>query len=337
VISLIQKIEQAFNYAWRVHSPRPIAERFSKYLSVIVIGPVLVFAALGTTASVMSMAFIQGMRDIEAVGALADIGTRLVPYLLIIAAFAFVYVFVPNTRVRLRSALVGALVAGVLWQTVGWGFASFVVTSTNYTAIYSGFAILVVFMIWLYLAWLILLVGASIAFYHQHPEQLASQRRELRLSARLKERLALVAGFLIGRGYLEQGVLWSAEELARQAAVPLEAMEDVLVALEERDLLTMTKDDPPKYVPARALETIPLKSVLDAVRTAEEASNLAARDLPSQRPVDELLRTIDGALDEALASRTLRDLVCGPEPMMRPVAPSHEKPEAPTGAGRAGP
>ena len=336
VVSLIQKIEQAFNHAWRVDSPRPLVERFSKYLSVIVIGPLLVFSALGTTASVMSMAFVQRMRNIEAVGVVVDTGAKLVPYLLIIAAFAFVYVFVPNTRVRLRSALVGALVAGILWQTVGWGFASFVVTSTNYTAIYSGFAILVVFMIWLYLAWLILLVGASIAFYHQHPEHLASRRRELRLSARIKERLALVAGFLIGRGYLEQGVMLSAEQLARQAGVPQESMEDVLRALQQRDLLTLTQDDPPRYVPARALETIPIKALLDAVRTAEETSSLAARDLPPQRAVDELLKAIDGALNEALQRRTLRDLVRAQEPPWRSVEPDKGERETPGGAGQAG-
>ncbi len=336
VISLIQKIEQAFNYAWRVHSPRPLAERFSKYLSVIVIGPLLVFSALGTTASVMSMAFIQRMRDIEAVGLVVDTGTKMLPYVLIIAAFAFVYVFVPNTRVRLRSALVGALVAGVLWQTVGWGFASFVVASTNFTAIYSGFAILVVFMIWLYLAWVILLIGASIAFYHQHPEHLASRRRELQLSARLKERLALVAAYLIGRGYLEQETLLSAEQLARKAGVPQAPMESILGALRRGGVLTLTQDDPPRYVPARALEAISLKSLLDTVRTAEETGSLSAVDLPSQRPVDELLDNLDAALAEALARRTLRDLVRSQEPMLRPVDPEQEDSKTPSGAGRAG-
>ena len=111
-----------------------------------------------------------------------------VPYLFVIAAFTFVYMFVPNTRVRLGSAASVPWLAGFLWQTVGWGFASFVVASAKYAAIYSGFAILVIFMLWLYLAWLILLVGASIAFYHQHPEYLTMRRRELNLSNRLKER-----------------------------------------------------------------------------------------------------------------------------------------------------
>jgi hypothetical protein len=103
---------------------------------------------------------------------------RLIPYLLITLAFAFIYMFVPNTRVRLRSALIGALVAGVLWQSIGYMFANFMAGSTQYAAIYSGLAIVILFMIWVYIAWLIVLVGASIAFYDQYPEYLGATTRE---------------------------------------------------------------------------------------------------------------------------------------------------------------
>ena len=192
VISLIQKIERACNDTWHVNRSRPLSQKFSDYLSVILIGPVLVFSALGITASVMSTAVVQKMVAIKVFGSLMELATKLVPYLLVIAAFTFVYIFVPNTRVRFRSALTGGLVAGVLWETSGWAFASFVVKSAKYTAIYSGFAILIMFMIWLYLSWLIVLVGASVAYYHQHPESVTSYRRELRLSNRMQEKLALL-------------------------------------------------------------------------------------------------------------------------------------------------
>ncbi|MBT8406355.1 MAG: YihY family inner membrane protein, partial [Deltaproteobacteria bacterium] len=188
VISLIQKIELACNDTWHVSRSRPLAQKFSDYLSVILIGPVLVFSALGITASVMSTAVVQKIVAIKVFGSLLELGTKLVPYLLMIAAFTFVYIFVPNTRVRFRSALTGGLVAGVLWEASGWGFASFVVKSAKYTAIYSGFAVIIMFMIWLYLSWLIVLVGASVAYYHQHPESMTAHRRELQLSNRTQER-----------------------------------------------------------------------------------------------------------------------------------------------------
>lgn len=150
VVSLIQKVERAFNFTWHVTHERPFSQRFSDYLSVIVIGPVLVFAALGITASVMSTSVVRRLSAIQPFGCLLAFGGRVIPYLLVIAAFAFIYVFVPNTRVRARSALAGAVVAGVLWETTGWVFASFIAGSARYTVIYSTFAGLILFMIWLY-------------------------------------------------------------------------------------------------------------------------------------------------------------------------------------------
>ena len=147
VISLLQKIERTFNFTWHVTQNRPFAQRFSDYLSVVLIGPVLVFSAIGITASVLSMDVVQKLAAIEPFGNLIELGSRLVPYLLIIAAFAFIYIFIPNTKVRAGSALVGGLVAGILWETTGWVFASFIVTSTKYTAIYSTFATLIMNMI----------------------------------------------------------------------------------------------------------------------------------------------------------------------------------------------
>ena len=311
VISLIQKIEHAFNATWHVKRLRPLSQRFSDYLSVLLIGPVLVFSAIGTTASIMGTELVQDIVAIEPFGVLVESGAKLVPYFFIIAAFTFVYIFVPNTRVRFVSALVGALVAGVLWQSVGWAVASFVVTSTRYTAIYSGFAIVVVFMIWLYLAWLILLVGASIAFYHQHPEYLSSRRREMHPSARLKERLALLAMYLVGDSHFREHPAWTAEALGSRLAVPTEVMEGILDALVARGFLAATSAEPPAYVPRRAPENVSVREVLAAVRTAEEDPYLNLDRLHSVDNVDHLVGEIEQALATTLETRTVRDLVLG--------------------------
>ena len=86
---------------------------------------------------------------------------HLLPYVPVIGAFTFVYSFMPNTRVRIGPALAGGLVGGILWQSAGWAFALFAASSTRYAAIYSSFAILILFMLWLYLSWLILPFGAA--------------------------------------------------------------------------------------------------------------------------------------------------------------------------------
>ena len=174
VVRLINKIENAFNYTWRVQQSGSLARRFGNYLSVIMVGPVLVFIAMGVTGSVINTSIAQAILSIEPFGTLLSIATKLIPYVLIIAAFTFTYLFIPNTKVRLIPALTGGVAAGFLWQTVGWVFATVMSASisANYTAIYSSFAFLFVFMIWLWWSWLILLVGSSVAFYKQYPEYL---------------------------------------------------------------------------------------------------------------------------------------------------------------------
>ncbi|MDH3637694.1 MAG: YihY/virulence factor BrkB family protein, partial [Gammaproteobacteria bacterium] len=266
VISLVQKVESSLNYIWRVSTRRNLLQRFSDYLSVILVGPVLVFAALGLTGSILHTDWVERVAAFEPMRTFIAMAVTLVPYLLIIGAFTFVYIFVPNTKVRLRSALIGAVVAGLLWETAGWGFASFMADSTKYTAIYSGFAIVILTMIWLYLAWLILLVGASIAFYDQHPQYQSRRPGEFQLSIVEIERLAVFAMMAIGRRYIAGQEPWSARELATHLTAPLRETEIVLESMSAHGLITVTTVDSPRYLPGRPLDLISLRDVLCAVR-----------------------------------------------------------------------
>lgn len=309
VVSLLQKIELAFNYTWRVDRPRPLLQRISQHLSVLTVGPVLVFSALGITASLMSSAFTQSIIAASPLGGAISALTRLAPYLLIIVAFTFIYIFLPNTKVQFRSALFGGIIAGVLWQLAGWGFATFVVTSARYTAVYSGFAILIMFMFWMYLSWLILLVGASIAYYHQHPEQLTVRRHDLRISNRVKERLALLIVALAGQRFYRNQPAWTTERYAQHLQVPIDVVAHIVDALELHGLLARTADEPPGILPARPLETTPLQELLSVIRMADERHHLGAAQLPGHPQVDRLLARMDEALQASLHGLTLKDLL----------------------------
>lgn len=165
VISLIQKVEAGFNYVWRVRTSRNIIQRTTGYLSVLLIGPLLMVSAIGLTATITSNTVVRHLLELEPFGSLMVLAGKLIPYLMVVIAFTVCYLFIPNTRVRPGAALTGGLVAGVLWETVGKLFASFVAGSANYTAIYSGFAVVLLGMFWLYISWLILLLGAQVAYY----------------------------------------------------------------------------------------------------------------------------------------------------------------------------
>lgn len=308
VISLIQKIEAAFNQAWRLHTRRSLVQRFSDYLSVVMVGPLLIFAAAGLTASFGNNTIVAWLNELPYMNELLRIGGKLLPYVLVIGAFTFVYLLVPNTRVNLRSAFYGAVVAGLSWQTLGVLFAAFVAGSTNYTAIYSGFAILVMFMIWLYLSWIVLLIGATISFYHQHPEYLIWRKRDIRLSTRMREQISLQAMVDIARAYeLEDGKDTSLDALSRNQQVPSLALVRMLDALEEEGLVQRTAGSPPRYMPGSAPHTIRLAEILRCARLAGEEEK--PENFCTDGQVALLLGELEGSFETFLGERTLAEFI----------------------------
>ncbi len=308
-VSLVQKIEESFNYIWHVSHARPVGERFSRYLSVLLIGPLLVFSAIGMSTAVMNSDLMQQITAFDPMGTLFYQLSSFVPYVLVIAAFALVYLFIPNTRVRYAPALLGAVVGGILWQTAGWGFAQFVASSTRYAAIYSSFAVLILFLIWLYLSWLILLFGASVAFYAQHPEYVIPRSGEPRLSNRMRERLALILMSDIAARYRHGQAPLSAPELARPLGIPMHAVDPILDALQAGGLLTQSNDDPPAYLPARDLTTVSVHELLEIVRNAGEDRYLAPSALPASAPVERALAQFGNTLQSSFAPLSIMDLV----------------------------
>jgi len=308
VARVVQTVEQALNYTWRVRLQRRFFERLSGYLSVAIFGPVLVFAAMFISGSLMNSSVMTSLIEIANIGVLVTLGGKLVPYLLVVAAFTFVYFYMPNTRVRIGSAFVGALIAGFLWAVGGWVFAALVVGSTKYAAIYSGFAIVILFIMWLHISWLILLMGGSVAFYHQHPEYLGLLTHELHFSSRVRERLSLLACFLIVQHFQYRLEPWTDVALARRLGVPLETLKQLLGAFERASIVVAVSGRSDAYVPARDPGTVSVREVLEVARSAGESHHFSYDGIISEPAVDEICADVDGAIDEALGERTLRDL-----------------------------
>jgi membrane protein len=272
-ISLIQKVESSFNFVWRIERPRPLSQRLGDYFAVLTVGPVLMFSAVGITASVFNSALVARLTSYEPLGFLVSVAGRLVPYLLIIGVFTFLYSFVPNTRVRPRAALIGGVFAGALWQTGSLAFASFVAGATNYNAIYSSFAIVIFLLIWIYLGWMILLLGCQLAFYVQHPEHLKPQRAPTLLSGRQIEFLTLMVMALAGRRFLAGKPGYTEEELSRVIAAEPEHVRRAVEQLLFNGLLTEAGATRTQLVPAVDLESVTLAQLWTLARTGEGLPN----------------------------------------------------------------
>ena len=305
VMSLIQKIEQALNAIWRVRGQRSMLHQFSEYLSVVLAGPVLIVSALALTASLMSTTVMLRLVQIEPFGTIIATAGRLVPYVLISASFTFLYLFLPNTRVRWVPAITGGIVGGFLWETIGWGFASFIVASTKYAAIYSGFAILILFMTWLYLSWLILLVGAEVSFYKQNPQLLSVGAGADVPNARLIEQTAVSIMILIASHFYDDRPPWTLNGLVERLGLTIGRIEDILAALRTKGLVRETADDPSGFLPGRDLDRIRLEDVYEAVRP--RAAGEAA--ITSVNAAVRVVEEVDEAIENRLGSRTLKDIV----------------------------
>jgi membrane protein len=298
---LIHKIDQSFNAIWHIKRGRHITRRLGDYLTVTIIGPLLFFLALGFTASVASSSLLKPLLGFTTGAA------KLLPYFLGTGAFFFLYIFIPNTKVRLRSALIGALVAGILWQAAGSLFAAFLAGSTQYRAVYASFAIGILFLIWLYVSCLITLIGAAIAFYHQHPEHITREPREISalLSNRRRERLGLRLARLIGEYYYAGRGPLSADVMARRLQAALAAIEYLLASFVTHKLLVTNQGSPETYLPARPLETVALADVVHAIHAAGIESTYE----PPDPTVDDVIERLAESTEKSLAGKTWRDLI----------------------------
>ncbi|MEQ5835253.1 YihY/virulence factor BrkB family protein [Marinobacter sp. NFXS9] len=305
VISLVQKTERSFNMIWRVPQMRSLAQRFSNYLSVITVGPLLIVCAIGITATIFSSTYVQALMAVQPFGALILFASRFTPFFLVVLAFIFVYIFIPNTRVKFRYAAIGGLIAGVAWQAGGMLFASFVAGSARYAAIYSSFAIGIVLLIWLYLNWLLLLIGASIVYYLQNPGAVA-KRYQVRYSPELQEQVAMVMMWLVCKPFSEGKHAPQQEKLEHQMGVPGEVTRRVSDKLIRGGLLNLAGANGDCLVPGRALDLITIDDILYVVRADEDH---LTRRLPKVLPAELHARfsrdprTMSEVLHHASASR----------------------------------
>lgn len=309
VLSLVKKIESAFNYTWRIKITRNIFQRFSNYLSVILVGPLLLFTAAGLTASFNSSTVVEKLLSIEPFGTLLLIVGETLPFVLTSITFTLIYILIPNTKVKFRSALYGAITAAILWKLIGILFTAFIVDSTNYTAIYSTFAILIIFMLWIYISWLIVLTGASISYYHQNPDRISDKSQVIRLSCRLREKLALTVMQLIATSFHHNEKTWTLKSLAKKIKISEPALMIIISALLKNNLLAKTDEHDAHYLPAQSLENISLNVILAAARSAEETPLLHPDDVDSAPQVNQMIANIESAITDATKTVTLKDLV----------------------------
>lgn len=312
VVNMLGQIEGSLNDIWGVKEQRSLGRKFGDYLSLMLICPVLVIFSSSVTVFVTTQ--VTGVLErIAFLGAAAPVVLfllQLLPYTLLWGLFTFLYVFMPNTKVRLGPALLAGVLAGTIFQLTQWGYITFQVGAAKYNAVYGSFAALPLFLVWLQLSWLVVLYGAELCFALQNVDTYEFEPDALQVSRRLKTLLSLqIAQRLVG-GFARGEAPLTARQVSHELEIPIRLVNDILFELTRSGILSGTDAGGGAergYQPARDIQTLTIRHVVDAMelrgvetipfaRTAELAALSDAveafRDTVARLPSNRLLKDI---------------------------------------------
>jgi len=306
VLDMMRKIESSFNYIWSVRQGRSWSSRVSEYLFAVIVSPLLLFLSITITSSVNTNLFNSLLENLSYGIFIIEFVAFIAPILLMSLAFAFAYSFLPNTRVQFGSAFIGGLVTTIIWKLMGSVFQDFFISSAR-ESIYLAFASVVAVMFFVYIGWLVALVGSSIAYYHQYPSKTRIVRGESNLSIAQQEELGLsVAAVIINRfnaGLAPLNEIDLAETLSGHPIV----IEDSLLALEKIGLISRTADEPPCYLPTRSVANCSLVDVWKALRSYNADTLKSTATTNDQLLVKGFYERLDEAIEKELGSKTFSD------------------------------
>ncbi|MGC4029766.1 MAG: YihY/virulence factor BrkB family protein [Steroidobacteraceae bacterium] len=305
LVGTVKKVEDSFNFVWRVQRARSIPRRITEYIALLIIGPLVIAAVIAFTKLAFEGVASHGAGSFALGRLLLHMAIQAAPYVIVTGLFTALYVLLPNTRVRLRPALIGAVTAGFFWAATGKLFTTMVIYTSRLTLVYAGFAIVVAMLLWTYLGWLILLAGAQLAFYVQNPTYLRLGHSLLRLSHSEQERLALDVMLRIGQAHQGGQAPWTIDSLSRALALPGIAIADVVENLEHSGLVTQSEDG--RLFPARETRGILLEQIIDSTRS--RGTGRVPHAQLSAPGVQQLQQAVERAWREACGGRTLADLV----------------------------
>jgi len=305
LVGAMKKVEDGFNFVWHVELPRNLARRMAEYLSLLSTGPLLLAAVIGLTRLAVNSAPVRELSGLPMLDRVAGLGLGIAPSIIASGLLTLLYVVIPNTHVRLGPALAGGITAGIMWAAIGRIFTLFVLYSSRLTVVYAGYAIIITALVWTYLNWMILLLGALVSFYAQNPAYLRSGLREPRVSGHDTERLALSIMYIVGERHRAGGERLTTSRLASELGYPGIVVTRLCRALERAAFLATAADE--TLLPARDLSQIRVADIIIISRRQSSGLGLRGGEIPSA--VEQLCAQLEAAWQQRCADFTLNDLL----------------------------
>jgi membrane protein len=270
VISLTNNIERTFNSIWQVKKPRSFYRKITDYLSVLLLLPVLIVLSGGITVFLSTLA--KSTDEFVVLAPLVKTAVRLLPYLLTWATFTALYVFIPNTRVKLRFAIVPGLLAGCAFQGLQYAYIGSQIWVSRYNAIYGSFAAIPMFLLWTQLAWEICLLGAQLSYVAQNLNNFAFSKETAHISRRYHDFLCLLVMSRICQRFEKDEAPYTAEALSDEHKIPIRLTKKILYELQDVHLLRETPseddEDNTAYLPSTDLSQLNVSLLLRRLNEA---------------------------------------------------------------------
>ena len=311
-MKVLGHIESALNDIWEQKKPRSLWRKFSDYFAITLISPIFIIMSGSATVFVTTQIKLI-TQNVALIGYFSPVIfflLKFTPYLLVWALFTFIYIVMPNTKVRFTSGLIAGIVAGTMYQVLQGTYIHFQVLVAKYNAIYGSFAALPLFLIWLQLSWLILLFGAEVSFAHQNVDTYEFEPDRQNLSPAFKKLLALQISHLVVRAFANGREPLTTNEIVKTLEIPHRVVRQILFELDASGLVSEIESENGKetaYQPARDTDLFSIQYILEALDHKGTADIHVA-------PSDELetfsaaLASFNEMIKNSPANKRLKDL-----------------------------
>jgi len=309
IMKVLGNIENSFNAIWQIKKPRPLIRKFSDYLSMMLIAPVI-FVVSSTVTVFISNAISEDATFLQYIGPFVNFLVNLIPYFLIFMLFTLLYVIMPNTKVIFKNGLYAGIIAGTLFQITQWIYIYFQIGISRYGAIYGSFVALPLFLIWLQLSWLIVLLGAELSFAYQNIEKYEFESRAQNISIYNRRLLTFLVLHRIIKRFKRGEKPFTATDLSHDLGIPIRLIRDILFNLNEGKILAETTTDSPKergYLPAIDINTL---SIAFVVRKLDMVGDdlLMAEDTKDLKEFSNIQVELMKAIDKSPANKLIADI-----------------------------
>lgn len=305
VMKLLISIENIFNQTWEVKHGRSWVRKVTDYLTIILVGPLMLIISGGITVAVQNE-----VGNIHLLG-IGTVFIKLLAYALITGFFIFLYIVLPNTKVKFKSALFASVIATVLFELLGWAYIRFQIGANRMNAIYGGFAALPLFLIWLQYSWYIVLMGANLGYASQHVDHYELEEDIKNLSSRYRKVVSLMIANLVAKRFYNGEESLNTTQISEKLDLPSRLSATLInefVAIGIFVEVRTDDDDEVVYQPGVTESKFTVQYLIDAIER-RGVNSLPISDTLELIHINKLMQEMDKAMDTDMGHLYIKDLV----------------------------